>query len=183
MNTATAAAVGTSLEVLAPYLPYGIEVQYLLDEKLYKLDGLVNGRAVFEYFQDGEGWVNLHQTPDYLLPVLRDFSQLTVPLPDGTPLVDKLAEILFGDTLEPNCELGAGFDWFGNYVATANGVLLFSISLYWHIKCANDLPAGFEAYDYLRSQHFGVGLQSSQYIAKAALATDEKQQKGGVSEA
>jgi len=167
MKDATAAAVGTSLEVLAPYLPYGIQLAINIYEpeepqlrgELIVLDA--DGSCSVRYRGCSTNSAVLFGEA---LPVLRPFSQLVEPLPDGTPLVDKLAEILFGDALEPNCELGAGFDWFGNYVATANGVLLFSISLYWHIQCANDLPAGFEAYDYLRSQHFAVGLQSSQFL-------------------
>lgn len=107
-----------------------------------------------------ETWVLVEQ----LKPFAKPFAALTQQLPDGTIPAAELAKIIFGDTLVPNGELWAGMDWAENLVVVENGAPLYSITKYWVIQCANGLGVGCDAYDYLRSLHFAVGLPETAYI-------------------
>lgn len=93
MNTATAAAVGTSLEVLAPYLPYKIEVENIRQNGFTKQGTrhLLVGLDCTDDFPIKAG--SMCYKPEGVLPVLRDFSQLTVPLPTGEVPARRIAEM------------------------------------------------------------------------------------------
>lgn len=96
MNTATAAAVGASLEVLAPYLPYGIKVEYPLAGNPY---GETMRRTLVGI--DGEmGLAMLSNSTSiwapHCIPLLRPFSQLTVPLPTGEVPAVEVAKLARG---------------------------------------------------------------------------------------
>lgn len=88
--------MGASLEVLAPYLPYGIEVEYVAESdvfscdkgersRLISLNWFGSLRARLQLVNDVRIWVPVTE----VLPVLKPFLALCDPLPDGTvPLIE-----------------------------------------------------------------------------------------------
>ena len=157
---------GTTLEILAPYLPYGIELETGID------NGLRGRKALHSLTKDGYlevyniyGGVQATLFTD-VLPVLRPFAQLVEPLPDGTVPAVELAKQLFDDMVGEGGEISAGFDHFGNVVVTDGPVCVMCIYPSWLIRVEEGLFAGPAEYDYLRRKHFAVGLQPHQFIEK-----------------
>lgn len=165
--------VGTSLEVLAPYLPYGIEVvnvNVTMNEVhprgiVRSVRLFTNGGAILT-FAGGDAHSNNCR------PVLKPFSQLCEPLEDGTVPACLLANLIYAGSEEPITdaefkEVSAGFGHFNELVVTVEGAGIMCIYEDWLIDTYGNCMVPPAAYDYLRSLHFAVGLQPSQFIAKA----------------
>ncbi len=89
--------MGTTIEILAPYLPYGIEIQHQGWGGRHVLTGLVTGEYAEGAAQaKGAGDVRL----GYVLPVLYDFSDLCTTLPDGTVPAVEVARLALGGEAE-----------------------------------------------------------------------------------
>lgn len=169
MNTATAAVVGTSPEVLQHYLTAGIEIE-VTDNVPYFRKG-ERGQFVGLNMQQSPNKVGLLVEnkgaywvwPGDCLPVLRDFSQLTVPLPTGEVPIQRVIELELNLVCDParHIKLGSATEAiFFNEHGEAWKVL------YW----ANWLAVGnmkLATADYLRSKHFAVGLDPHQFIEAA----------------
>lgn len=162
--------VGTSLEVLAAYLPYGIEVD-LLRPRPYraKLIALGQPRNYKCLYLDGHDPALLLAD---CLPVLRPFSQLATPLEDGTvPAAIDFVRSFVTDQY--------GMDWSEAHIDKVyeNGDIMVSIpdrhpTRYDHYYVLHADWAGLplEAYAWLIKNHFAVGLQPHQYIEKTPAA-------------
>jgi hypothetical protein len=188
----TATTTGTTIEVLAPYLPYAIEVQYtepaecgenpdgsiIFEEATMrqKLAGLLAhgegiggaGTAILlgeiDYFgeYDGDDEIQIGR----LLPVLRPLEDLIKPLANGTVPAVELARMIFDDMVGEGGEITAGFDHFGNCVVAEGCARVMAIHPDWTMSPEDGLHAGPAEYAYLRRHHFAVGLEPHQYIAK-----------------
>jgi hypothetical protein len=181
---------GTTLEVLAPYLPYGIEIQVKtgwgggLDVMTGTFAGLnprerdpvklemFNQGGIKTFFSDWE-LANC-------LPILRPFSALTTPLPDGSiPAVEVAKRMVtrFGrETV----------DWTSATVYWNNGIACVDFRDGGELFIWPDLRGlEIEAIDYLRSKHFALSvngcplLEEIDFIAKesSALPTKEGESK------
>lgn len=195
---------GTTLEILAPYLPYGIEVEYTeqvpIDEAsdgslIYeptsihqKLAGiLAHGTAILlgnvDYFgeYDGDDEAPLSS----LLPVLRPFSQLCEPLPDGTvPAVEVAKLVMQANRPEgrtPIASYGLPVLMQDGQVVSVNChrdtsyTLELLVDTTWAVCTVYDFGIVYAhnmlaAHSYLRSKHFAVGLEPGQFIPKTSAA-------------
>lgn len=186
---------GTTLAICAPYFAYGLEVQCLDDNEIYSVLGwefdelkLIQPGKVF----DGQPTTAFNNC----LPVLRPFSALCTPLEDGTvPLFEaaklaiehEAADLFFrtGYKVKPvtrqawfgkgGSEIAAYEVWGENTACS-----IFTLQADWSASC--QVPGKvWRAFDYLRSQHFAVGLEPHQYIAKAPApaAAPTTEEKGG----
>jgi len=187
----TAATQGTSIEVLAPYLPYGIELQTVWT------DGSENMRCVFRGWRhkdlspyridatyilgDGEDkWeAGISLEPSKALPVLRSFADLCSPLPDGTIAVVELAKFLVADS-DDDLSLLRATHWKKNrYIKKEHISVSFPLSAghsrnylmiysdwFFYPGVRHTAFNYAAAINYLRSQHFAVGLEPHQYICK-----------------
>jgi hypothetical protein len=175
MNTATAAAVGTSLEVLAPYLPYGIALQTPL-QPARTLSGLHGGDEPSASCKTADGWESSIGL-EYIKPVLRDFSQLTVPLPTGE--VPAAIEFVRSFVTDQH-----GMDWSAAHIDKVyeDGDIMVSIPdrhphRYDHYYILHSDWSGLplEAYAWLVKNHFAVGLKPEQYIPLSAPSTPTRE--------
>ncbi len=169
----TVITTGTSLEVLAPYLPYGIEVEMLTESvantkgehaKLASLNAHHDHRARVCWADGNLGWFPVRE----MLPILRPFSQLCDPLPDGTVPAVEVAK-MWPECGEYNFEgATASLENGGKYllVKHANGATLATLyqDEYWG-ECVG-LDTALAILAYLHSHHFAVGLAPSQFVAK-----------------
>lgn len=176
--------MSTTLEILAPYLPYGIEVEYHGGGTRHLLNGLNfdGNQTWFAATKSFNGWVEFG-LPN-LLPVLRSFADLCTPLADGTVPAREVGRIV----LENKQPFGRTIDFPSNGVfmqsgsARVNAFLVdrdsnnvgavqllidhnYDIEIEDH---SGALRHGnlIAAYDYLRRNHFAVGLTADQYIPK-----------------
>jgi len=183
---ATTTTQGTSLEILAPYLPYGIEIQNSQGKRsrLIRLD--INDRA--ESIVVEAGYVG---DPSLALPVLRPFSHLCHQLPDGTVPACVLAQLVVADDVllqDATAVLDDGDydeDTDTEYAPDAIYVSAkdeftgerVEVTIYSDWSCDQITYAPAAYINYLRSQHFAVGLEPHQYVEKTAPApTLEKEQ-------
>lgn len=94
---------GTSLEVLAPYLPYGIEIRHRLSQGIGRPLTAAEIQANGIFFDQTYYWPFAE-----CLPVLRPFSALTTALEDGTvPAVEVIRACITGSDNFKDYE----FDW------------------------------------------------------------------------
>jgi hypothetical protein len=187
MATETKNVQGTTLEVLAPYLPYGVEVEVTADPgnwyggrgPLFRLGWPYNEKlspmAIVSLPQNKAAVVPI----SHMLPVLKPFNALCHPLPDGTIPAVALAYMIFGGMVGDGDEVHAGFDHFGNVVVAAGAVRVMSITPDWLFCPEDGNHAGPAEYRKLLEWHFAVGLEPSQFIeAGAAVSpTIEKEKK------
>jgi hypothetical protein len=157
----TQKVVGTSLEVLAPYLPYGIEIKHLLFEgrSIILQPGDLHHDAI--YFEDMWEW-QLSEC----LPVLRPFSALATPLEDGTaPAAIEFARSFVTDQ--------HGMLWSEARIDKVyeNGDLMLHIPDrhptrydHYYVLHADWSGLPLEAYGWLVKNHFAVGLEPHQFI-------------------
>lgn len=197
--------MGTSLEVLAPYLPFGIElahVEYPNEDLNYQLKSL----SVWPEYQIAIGhpassafeWIEAK----HVLPVLRPFSQLVEPLPDGTIPAELLFEMAFEHNYTaglpigvPNpayaeCEFTAQIMAGGMLSAKRFGFGDCELRIYpdWQFARKVDGILRWAHHpsaivDKLRSWHFALPVngrplvEGVDYIAKSAPATPTKQEE------
>lgn len=180
---------GTTLEILAPYLPYKVEMAWVEapNDMLghgYYLRSLsdfeghevaISNRASRESFD----WYPYSM----VLPVLRPFSQLCTPLEDGTIPACQLANLIYAGSEDPITDaefkdVSAGFGHFNELVVTVDGAGIMCIYSDWLIDTYGNCMVPPAAYDYLRSLHFAVNLEPHQYIAKSPDPTTATIEKG-----
>jgi len=169
---------GTTLQILAPYLPYGIEVEWESGNKKKRATMSCLGHSwryspprivpTVDLVRDNQPVGILLVT--WCLPVLRPFPQLCEPLPDGTVPAVEVAKILIGGSDEEytyeTCKLP--FTKGITVLAHIDDELVYQLDLqpdwdWWlsdllaqanHEEITVRHPA--EAIDYLRSQHFAL---------------------------
>lgn len=163
---------GTTLEACAPYFLHCLDVLVEDSPELHRVLGWQDDELLIAPLSDLSECAAIH--PRHCKPVLRPFSQLCEPLSDGTvPLLSIMKLAL------PNAE-----GW-GPIRKTSEGEFYVHARIgNQHVKCwitdEWDVQLyGWGSYepfvknqaailDYLRSQHFAVGLEALQYIAKSA---------------
>lgn len=158
------ATQGTSIAVLAPYLPYGIEMAWV--EAPYDMLGKGHCLCSLSSWEGHEVAIG-HRAASGMfdwwsyknvLPVLRSFADLCTPLADGTvPAVQMVA--IGSPHLKAITAAIEGEDEIHVKAGGGHCARLFK----------NDFEAGAMGLNqatYLRSQHFAVGLEPHQYIRK-----------------
>lgn len=179
MNSTTA---GTSLEILAPYLPYDLLIT--TPGGIMRMFGL-DKWSVSAVYPSGNNTGHDMPLVD-VMPILRPFSALCDPLPDGTvPAVHAAITTL------PHVEFlgdGHGITVRETPQVTGRCVYVFltlTNTRYgandgdWTAVIGDDFEVKMEhrngptqsgsalrVFDYLRSQHFAVGLTPEQFIPK-----------------
>jgi hypothetical protein len=179
----TLSATGTTLEVLAPYLPYNIEVEVTANPGNW-----YGGRGLLFRL----GWpYNEHLHPmsivslpknkaavvpiSHMLPILRPFSALSEPMGDGSIAAVEIAKLVLAS--QYNFDL---YEWEGATVYPfGDGIQVnvtgecdyadVNISPDWTVEHGGgDMGAIplIAIVNYLRRHHFAVGLEPHQYIAK-----------------
>jgi len=148
---------GTSLEVLAPFLPYGIEVQHT---------GTVNGKhfsrelLALSYRHksvqiENTWWVD----PEQVLPILFPFSALCTPLPSGEIPLYEYVRFMWPK------EKDMYHREYGDIIEVHGSTALYMMK-------RSDFEAGSLhrlGALYLQKLHFACGLNPSQFIAKQPL--------------
>ena len=172
----TETTMGTMLEILAPYLPYGIEVETgigrcrILDVNLRSGTANPISAALAADVENG-AWSTEFFGFDHITPVLRSFADLCTPLADGTVAACEVARAVL--TTAPRLNWGrVSIDQPGTgevvvYVDNHSGVGFQKVSIWpddWVITGGSG--STLKAYDYLRSKHFAVGLSADQFIRK-----------------
>jgi hypothetical protein len=164
---ATQTTTGTTFEVLAPYLPYGIELQNPQGQrsKLIRLDIADKAEGILVE----AGYVG---KPCLCLPVLLPFSALCTPLEDGAVPAVRVIEL----------ERGGPYDYERYSVRLNDRVLWLNAGFGWRSVIS---IGDFECQtlsaltaQYLRSLHFAVGLEPSQYVEKSAAPAAPAIEKG-----
>jgi len=176
--------MATSLEILAPYLPYGIEVETGID------DGEHERKQLHGLTQDGYPRTRLHGLEEAasfsdMLPVLRPFSALCEPLEDGTvPAVEVAKLVMLVNRPESRTPIAS----YGEPILKQMGqvvsvdchrdtsyTLELLIDATWAACTVYDFGVVYAhnmlaVHSYLRSKHFAVGLEPGQYIEKVSSA-------------
>lgn len=181
--------MATTLEILAPYLPYGIEVEVkdvrreghlVLGTELVRgqLIGITNDplerecrekqEVAYSPFAKRHLWRWAY--PGMITPILLPFSALCEPLEDGTVPAVALAYMIFDGMVGDGDPVHAGFDHFGNVVVAAGAVRVLSITPDWLFCPEDGNHAGPAEYRKLLEWHFAVGLEPGQYIEKVSSA-------------
>lgn len=172
----------TSIEILAPYLPYGIEVEAEVVKDLEKrravLVGIThdledrepNERPVsVSLLQERSRWRWFPYSQ--VTPILRSFEDLVKPLEDGTVPAKELLLIIDKDRWAHlfKSYIKRLFVDGDSLMMEVDGAA-YERESYTKLAClrshiwGDDMKA--TAADYLRSKHFAVGLQPHQYIKK-----------------
>lgn len=179
---------GTTLEILAPYLPYGIEVFWRTTERGKALNYATTLKGYLpgsDFALQRNGDIQRWAAAEELTPVLRPFLALCNPLPDGTVPAVEVAKIIlncqhpFGRTIDFPTDaarmrrnMAEITFWLvsreGNNIA--NGAVTISDEFDIHVGCGDDMARYGNynaAYKYLRRHHFAVGLKPHQFITKS----------------
>lgn len=149
----------TPLEILTPYLPYGIDVQVQYEDghpaqtgRLEMLGAVGEGAAKVRYADGFARWENLPAVK----PVLKSFSALVEPLEDGTvPLYEY---VRFMWTKETDMRHAI----YGDIIEVHGSTALYMAK-------RSDFEAGRMhglGTAYLRRHHFAVGLAPDQFVEK-----------------
>jgi hypothetical protein len=175
---ATEIKQGTSLEVLAPYLPYGIEVENKYAGR-GTLAGLHTKGALALYPRVKEPEMSAYPN---LLPVLLPFSALCTPLEDDTVPAVEVAKLASGWRESMGCpEPKVMFSTFGNPVFVQVDSEHVRIYESGHVEY-RDSDKHYPVYnqaaivDYFRSKHFALPVngrtlfEGVDYIAKQPAA-------------
>ncbi|MBF9140812.1 hypothetical protein [Hymenobacter properus] len=162
---------GTTPEILAPYLPYGIPLQTPFDNPR-TLSGLQMGDGPCAACKSAEGWESWLGL-EYIKPILRSFSQLVEPLADGTVPAVEVAKMALADCFDELDWTKATVDqyhWCAAISVPAQSdvrwVYSCTIDEEWEIKTGDNLSCSIAIIDYLRRHHFAVGMEPHQYIEK-----------------
>ena len=166
--------ISRTLEVLAPYLPYGIEVavDYADGHAVERgiLLGIVlggrcmKGRSGYVEFPDGMSrWVDLTT----FRPILRPFSALCDPLPDGTVPAQVVGNLMLSGRRDRS---DVTYQYIDDDDPTY-AYILFSSDSHDELLHLTDFYAANggitgQICDYLRRNQFAVGLTADQFIAK-----------------
>lgn len=164
---------GTTLAILQAYPLGTLEVQYWTDAYggTHLRDRVIGLRADDRVMLD-EG---PDMKPSLLTPILRPFSALASPLEDGTVPAKEIAKLawgLTGSTATIIDKAVVGYHHDHIRIETERGMFLTYIFREdWGVARTaadrNDRPLNqHRILDYLRSQHFAVGLEPGQFIPK-----------------
>lgn len=184
---------GTSLEVLAPYLPYGVELMELKDGAPVARRWPV---LTALYAASKTALLGAHEYPVplvSLLPVLRPFSQLCQPLEDGTVPAVEVAKLALGNphfVASGTPALATSGDSFRisfgerkkPYVLIMPGFSVFWVDGDDDVNTPNNYIA---IVDYLRSEAFALPVngrplvEGVDFIAKSAAATPIQERPAG----
>lgn len=158
----TTPTTGTALEVLAAYLPHRIMVEYPLPGNPY---GEVMRRTLVGLNTESELATLSNETniwAAHCQPILRPFSQLCDPLPDGTvPAVEIGKE---WSRSSRTAEIVAEYEGYGESCVISGPGTTLSISR----TAFEDGRTADWLSKLLRKWHFAVGLEPHQYIVKEA---------------
>jgi hypothetical protein len=197
---------GTSLEVLAPYLPYKVEMAW--SEAPYDMLGMgyyLRSLSDFEGHEVAISHRASRESFDWysyksVLPVLRPFSALCTPLEDGTVPAVEVALMCWGIQSKGTRHFSGDYKARslsgGNLIEVTNHQGTFRASMYhnanesseeyrwsfWRTEEGAAKPAWNQhgVIDYLRSKHFAVGLAPHQFIeaspSPSAPTTREKEE-------
>lgn len=164
--------MGTTIEILAPYLPYSIEVEHNADV----FGG--RGREVLEGLNAFNGWAALSKSggcpPKNFLPVLWAFPDLCTPLEDGTTPAIEVAKLAF-DLADATQNVRDKFDaaqvsWqIDGALFIKVGGAGFRIKPNWNVSFYvnghHHSPENQAAIiDYLRSKHFATPVNGKPLI-------------------
>lgn len=166
MNTPPTPVVGSTVQLLTPFLSYRIDVlvAYGNDrpaERALLLGALLadgrQGELVrVKFYSDGKRrWVD----PKHVRPVLRSFADLLIPLPDDSIPAVEVVRNLYPREVNLTAEL------VHNWIEIKSDRTL--LYYFWQA----DLPASklsLWAAEYLRRHRFAVGLQADQFSADHA---------------
>lgn len=160
----TTQQTGTTLAILAPYAAYKLRIEtpigvHVLTEMSFPENELYALRTIGE--QRYGSWFD----PSNVLPVLFAFEDLCTPLADGTIPAVEVAKIQWPTYYTTRAEVhkpGEIHLWAAEGPSEKRFVYLYESDLVY------TLCFSWKAADYLRSQHFAVGLQPHQYIRKTA---------------
>ena len=167
---------GTTLEVLAPYLPHGVELMQIIDgvptARRWPILTALQWKGSNLLHREPDDSVRLGQHEVYspasqFLPVLRPFSALCDPLPDGTVPAVEVAKIQWPyykttrATTQPDGQIHL---WALSQ--DDEGDAYEARFIYLAEKDFLNNSFGWRAANYLRSQHFAVGLEPHQFIEK-----------------
>jgi hypothetical protein len=172
---------GTTIEILAPYLPYGVEVELTHEVRKSAIlferkqsrgvligmtrdemdeDACLKDMVQLSLFSDRKKWV--HSLPAFVRPVLRPFSQLCTPLEDGTVPAVEVARLTLDEHGRKMVDWPAVVATLGD-----NGIVRVRLDEFGSLYLWPDLRGcNLAAIDYLRQQHFAIGLAPSQFIEK-----------------
>lgn len=163
----------TTLEILAPYLPYGIEVEACSPDGFRALftgisDAMPNENPVHVRTVE-DGFIGNSCWPyEDVTPVLFGFADLCTPLADGTVPALKVAELLgyqgWGDPYTLKYSPDGGMHGTETIKVYRNGADFSRLFDSWQVTGQH---ASLKIVDYLRRNHFAVGLEESQFIRKA----------------
>lgn len=177
--------MSTTLEILAPYLPYGIRVASQWTDGSNNTTGVLLGidMSVESPVIWTAGENAFRSSCANVLPVLRAFADLCTPLEDGTVPAREFAKLCLGDEVgwkkgyahyqpkdedeeygdcEETVEVGGDDKWEPDNRIEVT--IYPDWTWYGHGRNENCAPAA--AIDYLRSKHFAVGLEPHQFIRK-----------------
>ena len=161
----------TTLETLAPYLPYGIEVEACSPDGFRALftgisdampnENPVHVRTVEDGFTGNSCWPYEDVTP-----VLFGFADLCTPLADGTVPAVEVAKLNGRPPLLGEYDLRYNVSTRGEVIEVyINGAFRGTLLEEWE---TTGKWATLKVVTYLRRNHFAVGLSADQYIRKGA---------------
>lgn len=171
MNTVT--TTGTTLEILAPYLPYGIEVEVeyadVPPKEVGRLASLsLNGPSAQVHFREprhASGFVSVVCGLHEMKPVLRPFSALPhvlVETPWGaTPASVVLARMITNMQVMPE-----HVRLFGDNALSAQEYSSGHFKMFLHADTVEKANLMYPVVEWLRRRHFAVGLAPHQFIEK-----------------
>ena len=171
----------TTIEILAPYLPYDVEVETPSGRmKVFAMDKW----SISATYSKG-GTTGFEVGYGEILPVLFGFADLCTPLADGTVPAVEVAKMMIRRVcctqqisryeLHPQTDGVVVYAYepvpFQDERIYAKAFITDSDGLLVHGKRSESWPVEnlFKAIDYLRRNHFAVGLTAEQYIRKQAV--------------
>lgn len=164
---------GTTVRIMAQYAAYGVQTQKIGGEKRV----VVNGLRDFGYHPYAEFETMYSERLQNLLPLLRDYRALSLPLPDNSIPALTVARILCDDRDDDfQYELVGGDDvppvvnvyQMGGGKELRNTLkILPNWNFAWFNSKGNEdrMRCVLEAYDYLRSQLFALPVCGKKLVA------------------
>ena len=165
--------MSTTLEILAPYLPYGIRVASQWTDGSNNTTGVLLGIDMSVespvIWRDGEH--DFRSSYANVLPVLRSFEDLQKETVFSRPILKELAQLFVGERVP----IIAGPYIYADCIDEILGSVTVTISTreddrlectIWSDGTGEVDGQPLQLSDYLRSKHFAVGLEPHQFIRK-----------------
>lgn len=176
--------MGTTLEILAPYLPYGIEVETGVGRcRIMALD-FTDADCELEVMtvedcENGEGSMEYYDYAN-VTPILRSFEDLCTPLEDGTvPAIEAFKMLPFEEDIDwskatarieepaPHSRPGHKVLHLFAPVVGEDGGYILAMTNHWTISGAEHTSWPRLFLKALHAQHVAVGLTPDQFIRKS----------------